>query len=336
MRVVAAPDKFRGTARAPDLASAIGEAAWEAGWDAQEVPMSDGGEGLLDVFGGANRVNEVSGPDRRPVQAPWRLMGELAVIESAAVSGLDLVGGAAGNDPVQADTSGVGELLLVASASGARRILVGLGGSATTDGGFGAVEVVGGRARLAALEVTVACDVDIPFLDAAGRFAPQKGAGPAEVELLERRLVRTAQLYREEHGVDVTELPYAGSAGGLGGGLAVLGATLVGGFSVVAEEVRLDEAIAGADLVVTGEGFVDAGSYEGKVVGGVVAMAEAAGVPVVVIAGDVFDGVGDRAPTRSLVATFGDERARADTLACVRELVATELAAFTADGRSPR
>ena len=325
MRVVAAPDKFRGTARAPELARAIGEAAWEAGWDVDEVPLSDGGEGLLDVFGGANRFNEVHGPDRRPVTVGWRLSGELAVVESAAASGLDLVGGAEGNDPVHADTGGTGELVRIAAEAGARRIIVGLGGSATTDGGLGAVQAVGEPKRLAAVELIVACDVDIPFLDAAARFAPQKGASEAEVRLLERRLARTAELYRDADDVDVTRLAYAGAAGGLAGGLAALGATLVSGFEVVADEVCLDEVVDGADLVVTGEGFVDAGSYQGKVVGGVVAMAAAAGVPVLVVAGDVFDGTETRAPTCSLVQTFGEERARSQVLGCVREVVAAEL-----------
>lgn len=330
MRVVAAPDKFRGTARAPEVAAAIGEAAWEAGWECREVPMSDGGEGLLDAFGGANRRNEVHGPDRRPVTAPWRFADRTAIIEMAAASGLELVGGADTNDPIQADTTGTGELLLVAAEAGARRIIVGLGGSASTDGGMGAVRVVGGPARLGAIEVIAACDVTIPFVDAAARFAPQKGATPAQVELLERRLRRTAQLYRDDYGVDVERLEHAGAAGGLGGGLAALGAKLVPGFDVVADEVDLDAALDGADLVVTGEGFVDAASYEGKVVGGVVALAEARGVDVLVVAGDVFDGMETRVPTVSLVERFGSDRARAEPLACVRTVVADHLRAIGA------
>jgi glycerate kinase len=325
VRVIAAPDKFRGTARAPEVAAAIGEAAWEAGWECTEVPLSDGGEGLLDAFGGANRHNEVHGPSRRPVRAAWRYSHHLAVIEMAAASGLDVAGGPDHNDPVQADTTGTGELLLAAVEAGARRIVVGLGGSASTDGGLGAVRVVGGPARLGAVELIAACDVAIPFADAATRFAPQKGATPAQVRLLERRLARTAQLYRDEFGVDVTSLVHAGAAGGLGGGLAVLGAKLVPGFEVVADEVDLDVALEGADLVVTGEGFVDAASYEGKVVGGVVSWAAERHIDVLVVAGDVFDGMEERAPTVSLVATFGAERAHAEPLACVREVVAERL-----------
>ena len=326
MRVLAAPDKFKGTATASEVAAAIGEAAWEAGWDCVEVPFSDGGEGLLDVFGGANRSTRVHGPLREPVDAPWRLSRRLAVIEMAAASGLALVGGAEGNDPMQADTTGTGELLLAALEAGAERIIVGLGGSASTDGGLGAVEAVASPARLAALEITAACDVDIPFDDAPRRFAEQKGAGPAQIALLERRMHATAAWYRDTFGVDVEGLAYAGAAGGLGGGLAVLGAELVSGFEVVAEEVALDEHLAAVDLVVTGEGFVDAGSYQGKVVGGIVEAARAAGVPVLVVAGDVYDGVADRAPTISLTERFGAERSHADPLGCTREAVARHLA----------
>ncbi len=325
MRVLAAPDKFRGTARAPEVAAAIGEAAWEAGWDCVEVPFSDGGEGLLDVFGGPNRTTEVHGPLRRPVAAPWRLSRGRAVIEMAAASGLELVGGAEHNDPVAADTTGTGELLLAAVQAGARRIIVGLGGSATTDGGMGAVQAVADPARLAGVELIAACDVAIRFGEAPARFAPQKGAGDAEVRFLERRLAATAEHYREHFDVDVERARFAGAAGGLAGGLAALGAELVSGFEVVADEVDLDAVLDTVDLVVTGEGFVDAASYEGKVVGGLVAEAASHDVPVLVVAGDCFDGVAERAETVSLTGRFGAERAMSDPLGCVREVVAGHL-----------
>ena len=325
MRVVAAPDKFRGTAGASEIARAIGEAAWESGWDCTEIPVADGGEGLLDVFGGANRTSAVRGPDHRIVEAGWRLDHGLAVIEMAAASGLQLAGGAARNDAIEADTSGTGDLLVEAVEAGAKRIIVGLGGSASTDGGLGAVRAIGTPGKLVGVHVLAACDVNIMFAESAPRFAPQKGASPAQVLLLERRLDRVAQLYLDEYGIDVRPLPGGGAAGGLGGGLAALGASLIPGFELVADEVDLDAALEGSDLVVTGEGFVDAGSYQGKVVGGVVERAAVHGVPVLVVAGDIFDEVGDRAPTISLVDTFGDERSRADTLACVREVVARHL-----------
>lgn len=332
MRVLATPDKFRGTADASSVAAAIGEAAWETGWECVELPFSDGGEGLLDVFGGANRTTEVRGPLGRPVVAPWRLARGLAVIEMAAASGLDLVGGAAGNDPLVADTMGTGELLLAAARAGATRIIVGLGGSATTDGGRGAVQAVADPSRLAGVEVVAACDVTTAYHDAPARFGPQKGASPSQVRLLERRLAATAGYYRDAFGVDVSELQHAGAAGGLAGGLAALGAELLSGFEVVAEEVELDEQLSEADLVVTGEGFVDAASYEGKVVGGIVEAARAAAVPVLVVAGAVYDGVATRAETVSLTDRFGEARSFADPLGCVREIVAERLRAVRRTG----
>lgn len=325
MRLVACPDKFRGTASARAVARAIGEAAWETGWDSTEVPLSDGGEGLLDAFGGPNRTSTVTGPDRNPVDASWRMADGVAVIEMAAASGLALVGGASENDPVTADTTGTGELVAEAASRGAHRIIVGLGGSASTDGGLGAVRAIGPPARIRGVDLVVACDVEDVFLDAAAHFAPQKGASHTQVRLLERRLERTAQLYEAEFAIDVRTIPYSGAAGGLAGGLAALGGVLVSGFDLVVEETHLDEQLVGADLVVTGEGFVDAGSYRGKVVGGVVALAAHHDVPVLVVAGDVDDDVRDRAPTRSLVEECGETASLTDTLDCVRRAVAARL-----------
>ena len=324
--MVAAPDKFRGTASATQVADAIGRAAWEAGWRCDEVPMADGGEGLLEALGGPNRTSTVTGPLGDPVDAPWRLDRSTAVIEMALASGLNLVGGADGNDPVSASTYGTGELVNDALEAGARRIIVGVGGSATTDGGLGALRALYPLQRLRGVELIVACDVTIGFVDAAERFAPQKGASPAQVELLRRRLDRLAQVYEDEHGVDVRSLRGGGAAGGLAGGLAAAGATLVDGFEVVAEEVGLDEKLEGADLVVTGEGFLDEASFEGKVVGGVAELAGELDVPVLAVVGRVYDEVHDRVPVVSLVERFGEERALHDTAACVTEAVAAHLA----------
>lgn len=324
--MVAAPDKFRGTASATQVADAIGRAAWEAGWRCDEVPMADGGEGLLEALGGPNRTSTVTGPLGDPVDAPWRLDRSTAVIEMALASGLNLVGGADGNDPVSASTYGTGELVNDALEAGARRIIVGVGGSATTDGGLGAMRALYPLQRLRGVELIVACDVTIGFVDAAERFAPQKGASPAQVELLRRRLDRLAQVYEDEHGVDVRSLRGGGAAGGLAGGLAAAGATLVDGFEVVAEEVGLDEKLEGADLVVTGEGFLDEASFEGKVVGGVAELAGELDVPVLAVVGRVYDEVHDRVPVVSLVERFGEERALHDTAACVTEAVAAHLA----------
>lgn len=328
MRVVAAPDKFRGTAGAAEVAAAVARAATRAGWACDAVPMADGGEGTLDVLGGPNRTTTVTGPLGDLVEAPWRLDRRRAVVEMAKASGLSLVGGPRGNDPIAASTWGTGELVAAAVDAGATRVLVAAGGSATTDGGLGALRALYPLQRLRGVELVVACDVRTRFLDAAEVFAPQKGASPAQVTLLRRRLERLAQVYRDEHGVDVTAIEGGGAAGGLAGGLAAVGARLVPGFELVADELGLDERIEGADLVVTGEGFVDEQSFDGKVVGGVAALAADLGVPVLAVAGQVFDGVGDRVDTVSLVDRFGEERATGDTLACVEEVVAERLEAL--------
>lgn len=330
MRVVVAPDKFRGTATAHEAADALAAGVRGAGHRALTMPLADGGEGLLDVLGGANRTASVSGPLGDDVEAAWRHDGRTAVIEMARASGLELVGGAEHNDAVAASTFGTGELIATALESGVRRVLVGVGGSATTDGGLGALRAML-SSRLRGIELVVACDVRTTFVDAAEQFAPQKGASPAQVELLRRRLERLADVYVEEHGVDVRELVGGGAAGGLAGGLAAVGATLVSGFELVAEELALDEALEGADLVVTGEGFVDEGSFDGKVVGGVIDWAAELGVPVLVVAGEVLtpDLIGSAAGTVDvvdLVATFGRERAVGDTAAVLASAVGGWLA----------
>jgi glycerate kinase len=319
--VVAAPDKFRGTASAAEVAAAVAAAAARCGWECDQVPMADGGEGTLDVLGGANRSTVVSGPLGDPVRASWRLHRGTAVIEIAHAVGLTLAGGPDDNDPVAASTHGAGELIAAAVDAGAKRVIVCVGGSATTDGGLGAMRALFPAQRLRGVEMLVACDVRTRFVDAAEVFAPQKGASIAQVELLRRRLERLAQVYLDEHGVDVTELPGSGAAGGLAGGLAALGAQLVPGFELVADEVELLDRVEGADLVITGEGFLDEQSFEGKVVGGVVELAATDGVPVVAVAGEVFDGVDSRVPTASLVERFGEARAMKETTACIEEVV---------------
>jgi glycerate kinase len=326
MRVVAAPDKLRGTASAAQVAAAIGRVAVAHGWTCDAVPMADGGEGTLDALGGPNRTTVVTGPVGEPVEARWRLDGRTAVIEMAQASGLGLVGGAEGNDPIAASTAGTGELIVAALDAGATRIIVGVGGSASTDGGLAALRALHPLGRLKGVDLIVACDVRTTFVEAAAVFAPQKGATPAQVELLRRRLDRLAQVYLDEHGVDVTQLEGAGAAGGLAGGLVAAGARVVPGFDLVADEVELDAHLEGADLVITAEGFLDAQSFEGKVVGGVAALAAEAGVPVVAIAGEVFDGMEARIDAVSLVDRFGEQRARTDTIACIEEAVTTVLA----------
>lgn len=287
VKVLAASDKFKGTVSAAQACAAIGHACWELGIDCTEMPMADGGEGTLEVLGGPNRTTLVTGPLGDPVRAEWRFHRGTAVIEMARASGLTLVGGAEKNDPVAASTQGTGELIDTALDMGAKRIIVCLGGSATTDGGYGALRAISTPARLKAVDFLVACDVDTTFVDAARVFAPQKGASPAQVRLLEGRLERLAQVYRDEHGVDVTRIDGSGAAGGLAGALAALGATLMPGFDIVAEETGFDEAVREHDLVITGEGLLDHTSFDGKVAGSVADYAERAGTNVmsVVVSG---------------------------------------------------
>ncbi|MCU1358380.1 MAG: Glycerate kinase [Acidimicrobiales bacterium] len=325
MRIVAVPDKFRGTATAAEAATAVAAAGRAVGARTTELPMSDGGEGFLEVFGGANRTTTVTGPLGKRVEARWRSAGKVAVIEMAEASGLALAGGAEGNDPIAASTAGTGELITAALDAGARRIFVGHGGSATTDGGLAALRALFPTPRLLGIELVAAVDVRTPFLDAADVFAPQKGATPSQVALLRRRLERLAQVYLEDYEVDVTTVVGGGAAGGLAGALAAVGATVESGFELIAEELDLASAVEGADLVVTGEGFVDAASFDGKVVGGVVELAAEFGVPVLVVAGEVFDDVGDHVTAVSLVERFGRDRAMADTTACITEVVAAHL-----------
>jgi glycerate kinase len=321
-RLLAAPDKFRGSASAPEVAGAVAAAATAAGWTCVQLPLADGGEGTLDAFGGGNRNTRVTGPHGRPVDAAWQLDANgVAVVESALASGLLLAGGGEGNDPMGATTRGTGELIAAAIDEGARRVVVSLGGSATTDGGLGAVDVLERYAPFDGVdgrpEVLVACDVRTAFCDAAVVFGPQKGATPAQIIELTDRLRGLASSYRERFGVDVTQIEGAGAAGGLGGGLAALGARLVPGFPLIAEQTGLAEAIASADAVVTGEGKLDAESFNGKVVGGVLELAAQHGVPVVVVAGAVDGEVAGRVASISLLEEFGPEASWRDPLGCV-------------------
>ncbi|MGH9021915.1 MAG: glycerate kinase, partial [Acidimicrobiia bacterium] len=213
---VACPDKFRGTLSASQAAAAISRGLVRSGYSqVSEVPLADGGEGTLEALlakGSASwRTSQVTGPLGDPVDAAWgSLANGTAVIESARASGLALVGPR--NDPLRATSRGTGELIAAAARAGARRILVAVGGSAMTDGGLGAVTALGWS--LAGLQVTVACDVDVPFLEAARVFGPQKGATAAQVALLTRRLERLAEVYWDRTGVDVTGLARSGAAGG--------------------------------------------------------------------------------------------------------------------------
>ncbi|HBH75661.1 MAG TPA: glycerate kinase [Acidimicrobiaceae bacterium] len=287
MHVLACADKFRGTLTAPEFGEAV--AAGAEGHEVVIQPLADGGEGTLDAFGGPNRRTTVTGPLGDPIDAAWRLSGGRAVIEMARASGLSLVGGADGNDPLEATTAGTGELIAKAVEAGAREIIVGLGGSATTDGGLGALRALPAPSRLRGVDLVVACDVETRFTDAAQVFGPQKGATAAQIRLLTARLERLVDVYRSEHGTDVADVVGGGAAGGLAGGLVAAGARLESGAALIADAVDLYDKIESADLVVTGEGRVDATSFDGKVVGAVIELAAAAECDVLVIGGRIDD-----------------------------------------------
>ena len=338
--LVAAPDKFRGITDAAQAAAAAARGARRAGWTATEVPLADGGDGLLAAFSGEARHDEVTGPLGAPVVAEWKLVpassgrdGPAAIIEMANASGLLLAGGEDNNDPMEATTAGTGQLILRAVSLGARQVVVGCGGSATTDGGAGALSAIGSVAALQGVDLVAACDVTTGFLDAAGVFGPQKGATPEQVALLAERLARLATRYREEYGVDVTQLPGAGAAGGLAGGLAAVGARITSGFELVAEFVDLDGKLAAADLVMTGEGYLDRQSFSGKVVGGVIDHV-AGKVPILCVVGDVATDVATGLDAGaldvvSLVSRFGLDRARSEVLELIEEVVAEHVTALS-------
>jgi len=328
MRVLAAVDKFRGTATAAQVASAIGHACWELGVDCVEAPIADGGEGTLDALGGPNRTTRVTNPLGEPVEAQWRLVGDTAVIEMARASGLSLVGGAKKNDVIAASTIGTGQLIDTALNDGAKRIIVCVGGSATVDGGLGAIRAIGTPARLRGTEFIVACDVRALFTDAARLFGAQKGATPVQIEFLSGRLEQLQQSYLSDYGIDVSLLIGGGAAGGLAGGLGALGASLVPGFDVVTDEVGLHEQIAQCDLIITGEGYLDNESFDGKVVGGIQQLAQQFKKPVVVICGGADVDAQQRIDSFSLIENFGEAEAFSQPLMCIEKAAADIVTRF--------
>jgi len=320
------------------------------------MPLSDGGEGFIEVLealGGQREHVEVTGPLRSPVEASYLRLGNVAVIEMAQASGLALVGGPGGNDALAATTRGTGELIVSAARAlarpapgpaaagpgaarpatgnrGQRTVVVGLGGSATTDGGLGALRWIEQQGGLGDTELVGACDVTVRFVEAAEGFSRQKGADEMQVVQLEARLRRLAERYEAEYGIDVGTVPGSGAAGGLGGALVALGGRLRSGFEVVAEMVGFHEAVARSSLVVTGEGALDASSLAGKVVGSAVREASASGVPSLVIAGRVspeasaaVEALGARVV--SLGGRFGEDRALSDVCGCIETAVAEHL-----------
>lgn len=328
MKIVIAPDSFKECLEAPQVAKAIAQ-GWQAVFPDAECllrPMADGGEGTVDAVlaavGGERRICRVSGPLGERVAAHWGwLADDTAVIEMAAASGLHLVAPSQ-RDIMRASSYGTGELITQALNAGARRIILGLGGSATNDGGAGMLSALGVRfldqndqplppgggalaalarvdithldTRLSAVEVLVAADVDNPLCGPRGAsavFGPQKGASPEQVQQLDDALGHYARHMRDVLGEDHADVPGAGAAGGLGfAARAVLGANFRPGIEVVAELSGLETALQDADLVITGEGRLDAQTLHGKTPFGVTRLAQAANVPVIALAGSLGDG----------------------------------------------
>ena len=324
MKVVVAPNAFKGTLTASQAAHAIARGVRDVWTDADvlEVPVADGGDGTVEALVSANRgeyrTAEVEGPLGEPVDATFGLIdgGRTAVVELATASGLSLLPESR-RDPRRASTYGFGQLLEAARRTGARQVLAGIGGSATNDGGAGMAQALGYRlldaqgrelsrggaalARLGSIDasgldpawrqvaVKVACDVTNPLtgpLGASAVYGPQKGADAAAVHELDAALAHIAQVIKRDLGKDVAGVPGAGAAGGTGAGLiAFLDASLVPGGPLVVDAAGFDLALKGADLVITGEGRVDEQSAYGKAPGEVAKRAHAAGVPVLLIAG---------------------------------------------------
>ncbi|HUR13085.1 MAG TPA: glycerate kinase [Mycobacteriales bacterium] len=353
VRVLLAPDSFGGTLTALQAADALA-AGWRAARPGDELvlqPLSDGGPGFLDALPGTRIAVLVEDPLARPTLAAYLLDGTTAYVEAAQAAGLQLLDPDR-RDPATTTTFGVGQLVLAAAEAGATRVVVGLGGTATNDGGAGLLAALGlhradaqggqlspgglaltRTARLTgrppALELVAATDVDNPLLGPSGAseaFGPQKGAGPELVAALEAALTHWADVVEAHLRVRVRDAAGAGAAGGLGFALLALGATRVPGLDVVAAAVGLDDRIAGADLIVTGEGRLDGSSTRGKVVGGVARRALEHGVPCVAVAGEVLlgrreAGAAGLAQTYALLEHAPD-RARSDPAAVVSEVAA--------------
>ena len=349
MRVLVAPDKFKGTLSAPDAADAI-VAGWRRARPGDEiglVPLADGGEGTLDALvaeGGERRSAGVSGPHGAPLDAVFGLRygsPPVGIVEMARASGLALVP-VGRRDPLRATSRGTGELMLAAVRAGARMLTVTLGGSATTDGGAGIAQALGirlldGRGRevgpggvglldleridtsrlapeLRGVEVLALTDVDNPLVGPDGAavvFGPQKGATPDDVALLDRALARFADMVRRDTGVDAASMPGAGAAGGVGASLvAFLGATLRSGIDAVMESTGFRVRVKAADVVLTGEGTFDAASLRGKVVGAVIRESWVAGAErVIVLCGRAEAPAPQGVQLVSLAERFGVERA---------------------------
>ena len=330
MKIILAPDSFKGSLSSMEVAEAM-EIGIKRVWPEAEcvrIPMADGGEGtvqsLLDAVGGELLSCTVTGPAGQPVAASYGLLadGATAVIEMAAASGLALVDDSSRN-PLLTTSYGTGELLRHALERGARKIILGLGGSATNDGGVGMAQALGAVFRdgdgcvisengaggmlhkieaidldslhpgLQQAQILAACDVDNPLTGPEGAaqvFAPQKGADAAMVQTLDNNLKHLVGALKRELGADVDKVPGAGAAGGMGAGLLVFaGATLQRGIEIISKATRIETHLRTADLVLTGEGRVDFQTAFGKTPAGIARLADPYKVPVVAIGGSLAD-----------------------------------------------
>ena len=315
VNVLVAPDSFKGTFTAAEVAEALGSGMRAAGAVVDACPVGDGGEGTLAALRDALEVEIETAPAHDPlgreIEAAFGLIAGRrgrpaeAVVEVAAASGLGLVN-EGDRDPIAASTCGTGELILAAVAAGAEVVYVAVGGSATTDGGAGAIRAIRAGGGLGRARVIVLCDVRTAFEDAARVFAPQKGADAKAVAVLTRRLGALARrLERDPRGV-----PMTGAAGGLSGGLwAALGADLVPGASFVLDAIGFDARMRTARAVVAGEGKLDSQSLVGKAVSEVATRARQAGVPCYAVAGRAeLDRFGQRILDLQAVLTASTRR----------------------------
>ena len=286
-RVLVAPDAFKGTLTAAEAATAIAGGIRRAGGEAEECAVADGGEGTLEVLaavlGGEARATSCQDPLGRPVEARWDWLEQrrTAIVEMARASGLALL------DPAELDaeaatSAGTGELLLAARDAGARKTILAIGGTATSDGGAGALTAIERAGGLGEMRLVLACDVSIPFERAAIVFGPQKGASPEAVERLTGRLREMAEALPQ----DPRGMPMTGAGGGLAGALwAVHGAEIRSGAGLVLEAIGFEQRLAEAGAVVIGEGCIDGQSRHGKIGGEIYSRARSLGVPVHAIVG---------------------------------------------------
>lgn len=312
MSILVAPDSFKGTFAAADVSAHIAAGIRAAGGSAVELPVADGGEGTFEVL--------VRGLDARPVRVhtvgPWGDDVETvvalapdgtAVVELAFASGLHLPS-TGDRDPVLASTYGTGVMMAEAVRLGARRVLVAAGGSATTDGGAGAISAIEERGGLGGAEVVVLSDVTTTFADAARIFGPQKGAGPATVEALTRRLNELADGFARELGRDPRTVARTGAAGGFSGGMwSRYGARLVSGADHVLDLLDFDAHAAASTAVVVGEGRLDSQTGQGKIIAAI--LARSGTTPVYAVVGSVHEDLGDYADNFAGVIVASDAEA---------------------------